>query len=58
MSKPKSKEFFELALAASWFDGDYTQESAKQAAMIAKLDFNRVMNEYGNLYAICEEQSR
>jgi len=49
-----SREEKEYNLALAWFEGRYDQEGAKLSAQIQGLDFNRVKNEYGNIYAECE----
>ena len=45
----------EYNLALAWFEGKYTQEQAQLSAELQGIDFNRVKNEYGNIYAECEQ---
>ena len=45
----------ECNLALSWFEGKYNQEQAQLSAELQGIDFNRVKNEYGNIYAECEQ---
>ena len=44
----------EHCLALAWFEGKYDQQQAQLSAELQGLDFNRVKNEYGNIYAECE----
>ena len=45
----------ECNLALAWFEGKYNQEQAQLSAELQGIDFNRVKNEYGNIYAECEQ---
>ena len=49
------KQTSEYNLALAWFEGKYNQEQAQLSAEIQGIDFNRVKNEYGNIYAECEQ---
>lgn len=48
-------EILEYDIALAWFNGIYTQERAQLSAELQSLDFNRVKNEYGNIYGKCED---
>lgn len=55
MSNETTQKEYNLALA--WFEGEYNQEQAQLSAELQGIDFNRVKNEYGNIYAECEQIS-
>ena len=51
------KQQCEHAIALAWFEGKYTQDQAQLSAELQGVDFNRVKNEYGNIYAECEQEA-
>ena len=44
-------------VALCWFEGKYTQEQAQLTCELQGIDFNHVKNEYGNIYAQCENEA-
>ena len=48
-----SNQQCEYAIALAWFEDDDKQK-AELVAEMQGIDFNRVKNEYGNIYAECE----
>lgn len=52
MNESKDREY---NVAMAWFTGKYDQEQAQLSAELQGIDFNRVKNEYGNIYSRSEE---
>ena len=52
-----TKETLEYNLALAWFEGKYNQDQAEISADIQGLNFDNVLEQYGNFYAECEALS-
>lgn len=42
-------------LALAWFEGRYDERQAQLSAELQGIDFNQVKEQYGRIYAECEQ---